>query len=448
MSDTIIAVENLSKRYLVGHQSAERERYTALRDVIGREVRNFSRKAVDFIRGRQIVQGDDIEEFWALRDVSFEVKQGEVLGIIGGNGAGKSTLLKILSRITEPTKGKVRLRGRVGSLLEVGTGFHPELTGRENIILNGAILGMKTAEIKSKFDEIVAFADVERFLDTPVKRYSSGMYVRLAFSIAAHLEPEILIVDEVLAVGDVEFQRKCLGKMQDVASNQGRTILFVSHNMAAIESMCSSALLLVEGRCAAQGNTPAIVQEYLRDMSRISKKPISERTDRSGSGEIRFTSLSLEGLNGAHVSALRCGDEGVLHLKIENRTGQEIRSFRIAIGIDNELGQRVTHLDTGLQGSDVNALPPGFGNVRVVLPRIALVPGRYRLTLFSTANGGVADWIRDAVSFDVEAGDYYGTGQLPLPNQGVFLAEHHFVLTSKSVETEIQAISPLEPLAG
>src|SRR3984957_9072824 len=235
MSDILIHVENLSKRYLVGHRSEQIEQYIALRDVINREVRNFARKTVDVIRVRQIVQGDEIEEFWALNDVSFEVKQGEVLGIIGGNGAGKSTLLKILSRITEPDRGRVTLRGRVASLLEVGTGFHPELTGRENIFLNGAILGMPRVEIKAKFDEIVAFAEVEPFLDTPVKRYSSGMYVRLAFSVAAHLEPEILVVDEVLAVGDAEFQKKCLGKMDDVA-DEGRTILFVSHNMGAVQT--------------------------------------------------------------------------------------------------------------------------------------------------------------------------------------------------------------------
>src|ERR1700732_2462432 len=206
MSDVIITVENLSKKYLVGHQSGGRSRsnYTAFRDVIGREIRNAARKTVDAVRGRQVVQGDEVEEFWALKDVGFEVKQGEVVGIIGRNGAGKSTLLKILSRITEPTKGRIRIKGRVASLLEVGTGFHPELSGRENIYLNGAILGMSRAEIKSKFDEIVAFAEVERFLDTPVKRYSSGMYVRLAFAVAAHLEPEILIVAEVLAVGDTE----------------------------------------------------------------------------------------------------------------------------------------------------------------------------------------------------------------------------------------------------
>lgn len=224
MAETIIAVENLSKSYLVGHRTGRGKRYTALRDVLVREGRNFTRKAIDVFRGRQIVQGDEVEEFWALKNVSFQVKEGEVVGLIGPNGAGKSTLLKILSRITEPTGGRIILGGRTASLLEVGTGFHPELTGRENIFLNGAILGMTQREIRTKYDEIVSFSGVERFLDTPVKYFSTGMYVRLAFAVAAHLEPEILIVDEVLAVGDAEFQKKCLGKMSEIARG-GRTIL-------------------------------------------------------------------------------------------------------------------------------------------------------------------------------------------------------------------------------
>ena len=265
MSDAIITVENLSKKYLVGHQSGGRSRsnYTALRDVIGREIRNVARKTVDAVRGRQVVQGDEVEEFWALKDVSFEVKQGEVLGIIGRNGAGKSTLLKILSRITEPTEGRVVLRGRVASLLEVGTGFHPELTGRENIFLNGAILGMTRREIQKKFDEIVAFAEVEKFLDTPVKRFSSGMYVRLAFAVAAHLEPEILVVDEVLAVGDTEFQKKCLGKMDEVSRQEGRTVLFVSHNLAAVAEMADRALLLDTGSVAVDSSVAEALSTYL-----------------------------------------------------------------------------------------------------------------------------------------------------------------------------------------
>ena len=261
MSDIVISVEHLSKRYLVGHR---RERYTALRDVIAREARNFARKAVDAFQGRQIVQGDEVEEFWALKDLTFEVRCGEVVGIIGKNGAGKSTLLKILSRITEPTEGRVRLRGRVASLLEVGTSFHPELTGSENIFLNGAILGMSRSEIRSKFDEIVAFAEVEKFLDTPVKHYSSGMYVRLAFAVAAHLEPEILVVDEVLAVGDAEFQKKCLAKMDDASKREGRTILFVSHNLAAVSQLTSRAILLEAGSIALNGSPSEAISAYLR----------------------------------------------------------------------------------------------------------------------------------------------------------------------------------------
>src|SRR6201981_1291566 len=245
MPEAIITAEGLSKRYLVAHNAEDQghRRYIALRDVIGREIRNIARKSHDMMRGRQVLQGDEIEEFWALRDVNFGIKRGEVVGIIGRNGAGKSTLLKILSRITEPTEGRVLLRGRVGSLLEVGTGFNAELTGRENIYLNGAILGMTRREIARKFDEIVAFAEMDRFLDTPVKRYSSGMYVRLAFAVAAHLDLEIMLVDEVRAVGDQSFQRKCLGKMGDVARG-GRTALVVSHNMTSILNLCKHLLYI------------------------------------------------------------------------------------------------------------------------------------------------------------------------------------------------------------
>jgi lipopolysaccharide transport system ATP-binding protein len=260
MSDVVIRAEGLGKKYLIGHQT-ERGRYTALRDVIAHSTRGLVRSAADMIRGRPLVVGDTIEEFWALKDVSFEVNRGEVLGIVGRNGAGKSTLLKVLSRITEASAGRVTIKGRVASLLEVGTGFHPELTGRENIYLNGAILGMTRSEIRRKFDEIVAFAEVERFLDTPVKRYSTGMYLRLAFAVAAHLEPEILVVDEVLAVGDAEFQRKCLGKMGEVASG-GRTVLFVSHSMGTVSTLCSHGLLLAGGRLVFDGALEEVLKLY------------------------------------------------------------------------------------------------------------------------------------------------------------------------------------------
>jgi len=255
MSETVIRVENLSKKYIIGHQ--KQERYTALRDVLANQV-----KSIGQIFSRNGDKTDPThEEFWALKDVSFEIKQGDRVGIIGRNGAGKSTLLKVLSRITEPTSGKISIKGRVASLLEVGTGFHPELTGRENVYLNGAILGMDRYEIKKKFDEIVAFAEVEKFLDTPVKRYSSGMYVRLAFAVAAHLEPETLIVDEVLAVGDAQFQKKCLGKMKDV-SGEGRTVIFVSHSMPTVTSLCSEAILLDKGKIINRGNVSDVVMNY------------------------------------------------------------------------------------------------------------------------------------------------------------------------------------------
>lgn len=260
MSDVVIRAEGLGKKYLIGHQT-QAERYTALRDVIARTAKGIGRSARDMLQGRQLVSGDEIEEFWALKDINFEIKRGDVVGIIGRNGAGKSTLLKILSRITEPSTGKVEIKGRVASLLEVGTGFHPELSGRENIYLNGAILGMSRSEIKRKFDEIVAFAEVDKFLDTPVKHYSSGMYVRLAFAVAAHLEPEILVVDEVLAVGDAEFQKKCLGKMGEVAA-YGRTVLFVSHNMAAIRMLCRDSILLNGGNLTFHGATQETLAKY------------------------------------------------------------------------------------------------------------------------------------------------------------------------------------------
>src|SRR5580658_5399575 len=259
--DVAIRVEKLGKKYVIGHES-KREPYVALRDVLTRTARRFASAALDLARGKPIVFGDTTEEFWALKDVSFEVKRGEVVGIIGRNGAGKSTLLKILSRITEPSEGRVCINGRVASLLEVGSGFHPELTGRENIYLNGAILGMTHSEIKQKFDEIIAFAEVSQFLDTPVKRYSSGMYVRLAFAIAAHLDSEILIVDEVLAVGDSEFQKKYLTQMGK-ATQHGRTVLFVSHNMQAVQTLCCKGLLLERGQVSAVGSVMSIVTSYL-----------------------------------------------------------------------------------------------------------------------------------------------------------------------------------------
>ncbi|QIR37980.1 ABC transporter ATP-binding protein [Tolypothrix sp. PCC 7910] len=288
MSEIVIRVENLSKKYIIGHQ--QQERYTSLRDVIANGAKGL---LSSFQNQKHNIQNPQ-EEFWALKDVSFEIKQGARIGIIGHNGAGKSTLLKILSRITEPTKGRINIKGRVASLLEVGTGFHPELTGRENILLNGAILGMSKVEIQDKFDEIVAFADVEKFLDTPVKRYSSGMYVRLAFAVAAHLEPEILIIDEVLAVGDAQFQKKCLGKMEAVGK-EGRTVLFVSHNMTALRSLCDRALLLRSGCVVSEGETNRIISDYLETLntSMVMEKCWDDPNTAPGNEKVRLNYIAI-----------------------------------------------------------------------------------------------------------------------------------------------------------
>ncbi|MBX2852045.1 MAG: ABC transporter ATP-binding protein, partial [Phycisphaeraceae bacterium] len=285
MTDRSIKVENLSKKYIIGKHAQKGD---GLRHIVQNALGKPTRWAANGFRR----DPRTYEEFWALKDINFDVGIGEVVGIIGRNGAGKSTLLKVLSRITEQTTGRITLRGRMASLLEVGTGFHPELTGRENIYLNGAVLGMARTEIKRKFDEIVAFAEVAKFLDTPVKRYSSGMYVRLAFAVAAHLEPEILVVDEVLAVGDMDFQRKCLGKMDEV-SKQGRTVLFVSHNMATIARLCERSIMLKQGQLVLDGATGDVINEYLAEGARDSVTPLYERTDRMGEGQARMMHVEL-----------------------------------------------------------------------------------------------------------------------------------------------------------
>ena len=335
VSSAVISVENLSKRYLVGHQSARLAQHVTFREIMTQEAKNFARKMADFVHGRQVVQGDEIEEYWALKDVSFEVKQGEVFGIIGRNGAGKSTLLKVLSRITEPTAGSVRIRGRIASLLEVGTGFHPELTGRENIYLNGAILGMTRAEVTRKFDEIVAFSEVEKFLDTPVKRYSSGMYVRLAFAVAAHLEPDILVVDEVLAVGDAEFQKKCLGKLRSVSTSEGRTVLFVSHNMGAILALCSHALLLTAGQIELEGLPKNIIGHYL---------------SAGGRAEVRWQDDNMPGDDTIRLHAARILDES------DKVVATVAATNAIAIEIEYEIYRPARSLQIGLRVSTADGI--------------------------------------------------------------------------------------------
>jgi lipopolysaccharide transport system ATP-binding protein len=385
--DVIIRVEGLGKRYSIRHQ---RERYTALRDVIADSVRAPFRRLRN--RGRSKIEDrrsgngspslspssqlpaprTSKEDFWALKNVSFEVRRGEVLGIIGRNGAGKSTLLKILSRITEPTEGRVRIRGRVASLLEVGTGFHPELTGRENIFLNGAILGMSRAEIKAKFDEIVAFAETEKFLDTPVKRYSSGMYVRLAFAVAAHLEPEILVVDEVLAVGDAEFQKKCLGKMKEVSSG-GRTVLFVSHNMAAVQSLCDNALLLASGTLRFRGSSSETVTHYI--------SPTRDSAD--GINRQLSKSLALASL-GCEPSTVERGKD--LLVSIEMETNQDETISDLALLIHSSNGERASLIDLRPAGNAHRLIQNEKLKIQVRISQIPFVEGDFNIGLYVNAD--------------------------------------------------------------
>jgi lipopolysaccharide transport system ATP-binding protein len=377
LSQSAIVVEKLSKRYLIGHRHSPRGqyKYVALRDVFGREIKNFARKAIDVARGRQVVQGDEVEEFWALKGVSFEVKQGEVLGIVGRNGAGKSTLLKILSRITEPTEGRILLRGRVSSMLEVGTGFHPELTGRENIFLNGAILGMTQREIRKKFDEIVGFAEVEKFLDTPVKHYSSGMYVRLAFAVAAHLEPEILIVDEVLAVGDAEFQRKCLGKMNEVSRIHGRTVLVVTHNMGVITSLCPSAIWIDKGTVRQHSSARAIVSAYQAQRMPNQKKLIAlshlQRPQALAEDRLRLESIEwLCNLPLQHGEPFRA--------RITFNVRSPISDVSIGIGFSSYEGKRLLTYDTDFpDGHRPDIVKPGTYSVEVEVESLPLAPDIY-----------------------------------------------------------------------
>lgn len=417
MSRKVIEVENLTKTYFLRHK--QQEKYTALRDVLSNKVKGIFSKNQS--------SGFSTETFNALNDLSFTVNEGDRVGIVGRNGAGKSTLLKVLSRIVAPTKGRITIDGRIASLLEVGTGFHPELSGRENIFLNGSILGMSRKEIQSKFDEIVEFSEVERFLDTPVKRYSSGMYVRLAFSVAAHLEPEILIVDEVLAVGDAAFQRKCLGKMNDV-SGQGRTILFVSHNMAAIQNLCNTGLYLKNGQLLASGNSNDIIHQYLKDATEARSIDLVDRKERQGNGAIRFTKVILRDAQNNAVQALQSGSEGNICISFENRSGGSLHNFIFSFGVDDEYGNRITFLNNELTNQVFNHFNQKEGEIRIHLPSVSLQGGNYSFTLFSSIQSEIADYIIDAGSFSVEDGDFFRTGKIAPSGQGNFYMQHQFEL--------------------
>ncbi len=403
MSDPIISVENLSKCYRIGRQSSKGD---GLRHVLEQAVRSpFS-----WLKPEARAERAKTEEFWAVKDLSVEIKRGEMVGIIGRNGAGKSTFLKLLSRITEPTTGNIRLRGRVASLLEVGTGFHPELTGRENIYLNGAILGMSRVEIKRKFDEIVAFAEIDKFLDTPVKRYSSGMYVRLAFAVAAHLEPEILIVDEVLAVGDAEFQKKCLGKMEDVSQQEGRTVILVSHQMPAIQNLCTRCILMEKGRLVMHGATDDIVNSYMSKGAELALEGLNDREDRAGKGDVRITSIHLRDEAGNVIHEAVSGQNVNLSLEYEVKDGMSLGDGVFCVEICKDLKKYFA-----LSSALVDPRPlrlEGKGRLDFLVPAWPLMGGKYHVNFYVGTKEGVQDYLNDAAVIDVIDGDYYGTGKL------------------------------------
>lgn len=411
MGNTVIRVDNLSKRYIIGHQS--QDRYQTLRDQIASGAKRLGKRLLHPLKassGQPLLGVDESEEFWALKDISLEVTQGDRIGIIGRNGAGKSTLLKILSRITEPTKGRALIKGRVSSLLEVGTGFHPELTGRENIFLNGAILGMDRQEIKNKFDEIVAFAEIEKFLDTPVKRYSSGMYVRLAFAVAAHLEPEILIVDEVLAVGDAEFQKKCIGKMQKVGK-EGRTVLFVSHNMSAIAGLCSNAICLDHGQMTYDGEVQNAINKYLiSEKTHKSSEDLTQKKNRVGSLNFsRLLRLTLKNKANQKVSTFKMFDP--MSVEIKFLLNEDIQNLEIGFSITTLLNESIAGYVSTWEGMKSN-FKKGEHLISCNIPCVNLLPNNYYLTVWIKKIGEKVDeQINNAISFNVIGQDV--TGHVP-----------------------------------
>lgn len=415
---TAIRVEGLGKSYLLRHEQAGA--YATLREELADRFNRIGRRILSPFAPREHRSHGEV--FWALRNLSFKVEEGERLGIIGRNGAGKSTLLKVLSRITEPTEGRIEVRGKLSSLLEVGTGFHPELTGRENIFLNGAILGMSSRQIRRQFDAIVEFAEVERFLDTPVKRYSSGMYVRLAFSVAAHLEPEILVVDEVLAVGDAEFQRKCLGKMREAGSS-GQTVLFVSHQMAAIQKLCDRCILLSGGELKIDGPPDDVVREYLATGGNVARSSLLTRGDRRGTQRLKFAAITL-----IHDQLA----SGVLKivLAIANPGGARLDDLKVSVDVYDVYGSHISNLTNYVVGNRIS-VSRSDTEVDLIIREINLMPGNYSLNLFMAAdrhNSEILDWVEDAGRFEIPERDIYGTGVLPPVKSGVVLMNYQYVV--------------------
>lgn len=402
----ILEIKGISKKY---HIHSNIRPYLSLRESAFSFLKPSSKK----------------EEFWALQNVNFDVMQGDTIGIVGKNGAGKSTLLKILSKITPPTKGKITCRGRIASLLEVGTGFHPELSGKENIFLNGSILGMKRSEIQKQFDAIVDFSGVGKFIDTPLKHYSSGMQLRLAFSVAAFLEPEILIIDEVLAVGDAEFQKKCLGKMQDV-SKSGRTILFVSHNIQAVQALCQKCVFLENGQVNSVGSTELILNNYFATFrDRVMSRFIT-RAQRPGNGMIRFTNYDVLNLKEDSVAEVMSGQSFILRLFFENNLSNSPNKVNISIGVDDYLGTRIAYLSNDVVGQKIDLQATSKNYFDVQINNVPLKRGSYSIIVFLTINEELADWVQSDILVDIETGDFYNTGKLPPEEQGALYLDYKF----------------------
>lgn len=406
MSDVVLKVEGLSKKFCM---SLKRSMLYGTYDV-ARDMLSVPQKDVKL----------RTSEFWALQDINFELKRGETLGLIGQNGCGKTTLLRLINGIFPPDKGKITINGRIGALIAVGAGFHPHMTGRENVYLNGAILGMTKAEIKSKFDEIVDFSGVERYIDTPVKRYSSGMYVRLAFAVAAHLEPEILVVDEVLAVGDSEFQKKALGKMQEVSKGQGRTVLFVSHNMAAMQNLCENCILLLNGTINFHGESSRVIDKYLSQRT-VKNKSFSETKERLGNGLLHFTNGLINGKSSNDFIGIEAfkTTEFELHYTVANDI--KIQSARIDIGINNHLGVRVAWLSSDILGTTIDLT---LGKIIFCIDSFPLAPGDYNCNIYCEINGEVADWLTEVLNFSILEKDYYMTGRMIPIKQGNILLKY------------------------
>lgn len=423
--DIILKAENISKQYRLGLVGTG-----SIKDDLNRWWHKIRGKEDPYLKigesnDRSIKGASDY--VWALQNINFEVQRGEVLGIIGKNGAGKSTLLKILSKVTSPTTGEIKTKGRIASLLEVGTGFHGEMTGRENIYLNGAILGMTKKEINSKIDEIISFSGCERYIDTPVKRYSSGMTVRLAFAVAAFLEPEILVVDEVLAVGDAEFQKKAIGKMQDISKGDGRTVLFVSHNMASIQNLCTRAILLNNGEIEIDGDTDHVIEHYLTKFrSNFATQGLELRKDRKGDGKIKFHDFWFENEDGEVLSMMQSGKFCTLNIKVKNNKESELKNIRLSVGLDDSQSRRITILSNHLTNDEISFKPLETKLIKISIPSLPLQSGIFYFTLFISENENVSDWIENAGSFEVENGDFFNTGKTVQTSQGDILIQHEF----------------------